>query len=112
MKPRLGDRRLRPRFEIVGDLWGTLETVLRLTLKNVGIGGALFESHVPLAAESIHRFIWSCDERETAVQVRVRHVRPIESDDGERSYLIGIEFVSLNPVVVGRIQHWLAAAAT
>ena len=42
MKRRLGDRRVRPRFEIVGELWGTLETVLRLPLRNVGIGGALF----------------------------------------------------------------------
>jgi len=108
VKRRLGDRRVRPRFEIVGELWGTLETVLRLPLRNVGIGGALFESHIPLAAESIHRLTWSCDDRETAVQVRVRHVRPLESADGERSYLIGIEFLSLNPVIAGQIQKWLA----
>lgn len=110
MKRRLGDRRMRPRFEIVGELWGTLETVLRLPLKNVGIGGALFESHVPLAPESIHRLTWKCEDRETAVQVRVRHVRPIESADGERGYLIGIEFLSLNPVIAGQIQKWFAAA--
>jgi hypothetical protein len=84
--------------------------VLRLPIKNVGMGGALFESHVPLAAESIHRLTWKCDERETAVQVRVRHVRPIESADGERSYLIGIEFLSMNPLIAGQIQEWLAAA--
>jgi hypothetical protein len=107
---RLGDRRTRPRFEIVGELWGTLETVVRLPLRNAGLGGALFESHVPLAAESIHRLTWKCDDRETAVQVRVRHVRPVESADGRRGYLIGIEFLSLNPLIVGQIQHWLAAA--
>jgi hypothetical protein len=110
VKRRLGDRRIRPRFELVGDLWGTLETVLRLPIKNVGVGGALFESHVPLAAESIHRLTWKCDERETAVQVRVRHVRPIESAAGERSYLIGIEFLSVNPLIVGQIEEWLATA--
>jgi hypothetical protein len=109
VKRRLGDRRVRPRFEIVGELWGTLETVLRLPLKNVGIGGALFESQVPLAAESIHRLTWKCDDRETAVQVRIRHVRPVESVHGERSYLIGIEFLSLNPVIVGQIQKWLGS---
>ncbi len=109
MKRRLGDRRVRPRFEIVGELWGTLETVLRLPLRNVGIGGALFESHVPLAAESIHRLNWQCDGRESAVQVRVRHVRPVESADGERTYLIGIEFLSLNPVVTDQIRKWLDA---
>lgn len=112
MKRRLGDRRLRPRFEIVGELWGTFETVLRLTLRNVGIGGALFEAQVPLAAESIHRLSWSSDERETAVQVRVCHVRAIESAQGEKSYLIGIEFLALNPSIAGQIQTWLAAAAT
>ena len=111
MKRRLGDRRNRPRFEIVGELWGTLETVLRLPLRNVGLGGALFESHVPLAAESIHRLSWKCEDRDTAVQVRVRHVRPLQSADGERSYLIGIEFLSLNPVIVGQIEKWLGADA-
>lgn len=111
MKRRLGDRRNRPRFEIVGELWGTLETVLRLPLRNVGIGGALFESHVPLAAESIHRLSWKCEDRDTVVQVRVRHVRPLEAADGERTYLIGIEFLSLNPVIVGQIERWLGAGA-
>ena len=109
MKRRLGDRRNRPRFEIVGDLWGTLETVLQLPLRNVGVHGALFESPVPLAPESIHRLTWKCDERETAVQVRVRHVRPVESADGERSYLLGIEFLSMNPMIVEQIQQWTAA---
>ena len=111
MKRRLGDRRLRPRFEIVGELWGTLDVALRLAMKNVGIGGALFESQIPLATESIHRLIWQAD-RETVVQVRVRHVRPIESTDGERVYLIGIEFLSLNPFLGGQIQQWLSATGT
>ena len=109
MKRRLGDRRNRPRFEIVGELFGTLETVLQLPLRNVGIGGGLFESHVALAPESIHRLTWKCGDRDTAVQVRVSHVRATASVDGERSYLIGIEFLSLNPVIVEQIQEWLAA---
>jgi hypothetical protein len=112
VKRRLGDRRARPRFEIVGELFGSLETVLRLPLKNVGIGGALFESHVPLAAESIHRLTWKCDDRETAVQVRVRHVKPIESADGERTYQIGIEFMSLNPTIAGQIQDWIRGSGS
>ena len=112
MKRRLGDRRLRPRFEIMGELWGTLEVALHLPMKNVGIGGALFESPIPLAAESIHRLTWKADERETAVQVRVRHARPIESADGECGYLIGIEFLSLNPLIGAQIQEWLAATGT
>ena len=109
MKRRLGDRRLRPRFEIVGELWGTLETALRLSLRNVGTGGALFESDVPLAPESIHRLSWSYAERQTAVQVRISHVRPIEATDGMR-YLIGIEFLALNPLIAAQIQARLSGA--
>jgi hypothetical protein len=45
------------------------------------------------------------------VQVRVRHVRAVQSADGERSYLIGIEFLSLNPVIVGQIDKWLVEGA-
>jgi hypothetical protein len=112
VKRRLGDRRIRPRFELVGELWGTLETVLRLPIRNVATGGALFESHVPLAAESIHRLTWACGGRDAAVQVRVRHVRAIESADGERSYLIGIEFMALNPVITEQIQTWISAGST
>jgi hypothetical protein len=109
VRRRLGDRRIRPRFEIVGELWGTLEAVLQLPLRNVGMGGALFESHVPLAPESIHRLTWKCDDRETAVQVRVRHVRTLESADGERGYLIGVEFLTSNPLIADQVQHWLSA---
>ena len=90
MKRRLGDRRNRPRFEVVGELWGTFETVLRLPLKNVSVGGALLESHVPLAAESVHRLTWHFDGSEAGSQVRVRHIRPVQSADGERSFLIGV----------------------
>jgi hypothetical protein len=112
VKRRLGDRRIRPRFEIVGELWGTLESVLRLPLRNIGIGGALVESHIPLAVQSIHRLMWTSDDRETAVQVRVRHVRHVDSADGEHSYLIGVEFLSLNEVIVGQVQQWLASAGS
>ena len=65
MRRKLGDRReIGPAYDIVGDLWGTLETVLRLPLRNVGPGGALLESHVPLPAESVHRLTFSCDGQE------------------------------------------------
>jgi hypothetical protein len=109
VKRKLGDRRIRPRYDIVGDLWGTLETVLRLPLKNVSPGGALIESHVPLPAESLHRLTLVCDGQDTAAQVRIRHVKPTLSMDGERTYLIGVEFLSLHPALVGQIDRWMLA---
>jgi hypothetical protein len=107
VRRKLGDRRIRPRYDIVGDLWGTLETVLHLPLRNVSPGGALIESHVPLPAESVHRLTFRCDGQDAAAQVRVRHVEPTVSVDGERMYLIGVEFLSLHPALVGQVERWM-----
>lgn len=109
MRRKLGDRRNRPRYDVVGDLWGTLETVLRLPLRNVSPGGALIESHVPLPAQSVHRLTFKVDGRDAAAQVRVRHVSPVLSADGEQTYLIGVEFISVHPVLVGQIDRWLTS---
>ena len=108
MRRKLGDRRIRPRYDIVGDLWGTLETVLRLPLRNVSPGGALIESHVPLPAESVHRLTFRCDGQDAAAQVRVRHVKPSISIEGERTYLIGVEFLSLHPSLVAQVARWMS----
>ena len=71
VRRKLGDCRGRPRYDIVGDLWGTLETVLRMPLRNVGPGGALIESHVALPAESIHRLTFTYDGQDASTQVRI-----------------------------------------
>lgn len=109
MRRKLGDRRGRPRFDIVGDLWGTLETVLQMPLRNVGPGGALIESHVALPAESIHRLTFSYDGQDGSAQVRVRHVKPSISLQGERTFLIGVEFLSTPPVLADTIGRWMVS---
>jgi c-di-GMP-binding flagellar brake protein YcgR len=109
VRRKLGDRRSRPRFDIVGDLWGTLETVLRLPLRNVGRGGALIHSHVALPLESVHRLTFVSDGRDLSTQVRVRHVEQDMSADGERTYLIGVEFISATPALQEQIERWLLA---
>jgi len=108
VRRKLGDRRVRPRYDIVGDLWGTVQTRLRLPLHDVGPGGALLECRVPLEAESVHRLVFDCDGAEAATQVRVRHVRPTQSLRGERVYLIGVEFLSHHPALAAQIQRWMA----
>jgi hypothetical protein len=86
-------------------LWGTLETVLRMSLRNIGTGGALIESHVPLPGESIHRLTFSWDGQDTATQVRVRHVERTISEHGQPTYLIGVEFVAVHPALAGEISR-------
>lgn len=107
MKRRLGDRRGRPRFEIVGDLWGTLDTVISMPLLNVGRGGALVESSVPLAAESIHHVALTCEGQPTPTSVQVRHVRPITGSDGRQHYLIGLSFLSMPAALEAQIAVWM-----
>ena len=109
MRRKLGDRRVKPRYDLVGDLWGTLETVLRLPLVNVSPGGALIESHVPLPAQSVHRLTFDCNGREAATQVKVHHVRRQTAGDGSTRYLIGVEFMSPHPALLGEISRWMVA---
>src|SRR3954449_11663543 len=88
VRRKMADRRIRPRFDIVGDLWGTLETVLHLSLRNVSRGGALIHSHMPLPPQSVHRLAFKSNGHDLSVPVRVSHVDTQVSADGERTYLI------------------------
>lgn len=107
MKRRLGDRRGRPRFEIVGDLWGTLDTVVGMPLVNVGHGGALVQSTIPLSPESIHHVAVSCDGQNTPTSVQVRHVRPVPGPEGQEHYLIGVSFLSMPSALLAQIDAWM-----
>ena len=107
MKRRLGDRRGRPRFEIVGDLWGTLDTVIGMPLINVGRGGALVQSSVPLTPDSVHHVALNCDGQHTPASVQVRHVRPITGGDGRQHYLIGLSFLSMPAALLAQIDVWM-----
>ena len=107
MRRGMGDRRLRPRFDVVGQLAGTLDAALSMGIRDVGRGGAQVESAVQLVAGSVHRATFSCDGIEAAVQVCVRHVKPIFSSTGEQRFLIGVEFISPSPAVVEMIERWM-----
>jgi hypothetical protein len=97
MKRRIGDRRGKPRFEIVGDLWGTIDTSTSLTLRNLGRGGALLDSPLPLAPDSVHWVTALADGESHAVQMRVRHSKTAGGIGETPRYLIGIEFLKLSP---------------
>jgi hypothetical protein len=89
----LGDRRSRVRFEIVGALWGVLELNESARLLNISNTGALIESPMAVAPESIQSVKLTVEDRPVQVDVRVRHSRSVMSDRGPR-YLIGVEFMS------------------
>jgi hypothetical protein len=94
VKRRLGDRRGRPRFEIVGNLVGSLEILQRLEVRNLGSGGALVETSLdlPLGSRLGGRLLFRGRRRE--VRVEVRHVTPLSAPRGERTrYLVGLELL-------------------
>ncbi|HJR59569.1 MAG TPA: PilZ domain-containing protein [Vicinamibacterales bacterium] len=107
MKRRLGDRRGCPRFEIVGDLWGTLDIVVGMPLLNVGAGGALVQSSIPLTPQSVYHVAVSCDGQQTPTSVQVRHVQSVAGSGGQVQYLIGIEFLSMPAALGAQIEAWM-----
>ena len=110
MKRRIGDRRHKTRFEIVGDLWGTMETTARLTVRNLGPRGALLESPVALPPDSMHWVHALIDGEAQPLRFRVRHAVEEASSDG--AYLIGVEFVVVNAETQAFIERCCGAAGT
>ena len=106
MQRRLGDRRGRPRFEIVGDLWGTLDTVVGLPVLDAGRSGVLVQSSVPLSVESVHHVAVNCEGQQASARVQVRHVRRVVGSDGREHYLVGLEFLSMPSALEAQIVAW------
>lgn len=108
----MGDRRGRSRFEIVGQLWGSLETLEWLHLHNLGPGGALVETRYRLAVDSVHRVRLAFEGVVTEVQGMVRHVTPQVAAGGAETFLIGFEFLPLAPAAQGLLDRIIEANAT
>ena len=93
MRKRLTDRRARPRFEIVGQMPGTVEATVRLVICEISNDGALTRSGVALALGSEHRVLVRWDDEDVPTTVRVRHVRRDQAT-AAGVFLVGLEFVA------------------
>jgi hypothetical protein len=105
-RSKLGDRRARPRFEVVGPLWGSLEAVEPVPLRNVGQGGVLLEARFSLPVDTVHRLRLASDGRTSDLQARVRHVTTNHVD---RHYLIGLEFLPLSPGAADHLDRVISS---
>lgn len=106
MKRRIGDRRAKPRFEIVGELWGSLDANATFAVRNLGSSGALLESPVALAPDSMHWVSAIIDGQSEPLRFLVRYSVRNEGDFKPR-YLTGVEFVSLTPTTQEFIRRQL-----
>ena len=110
-RTKLGDRRARPRFEVVGPLWGSLETVEPLPLRNVGQGGALLETRFSLPVDTVHRLRLAAEGETSDRQARVRHVSTSHASS-DRRYLIGLEFLPLPPGAADHVDRVISVISS
>jgi c-di-GMP-binding flagellar brake protein YcgR len=85
------DRRLTLRFEIVGRLRGSIATAEPVRLHDISPGGALVEVPFPLPVDSQQAVQLVTDDHVSAIDARVRHVRPAFQMG---RFLVGLEFTS------------------
>lgn len=85
------DRRSSLRFEIVGRLRGSLATSESVRLRDISPGGALVEMPFPLPVDSQQPVQVVTDDHVSALEARVRHVRPA-FEMGR--FLVGLEFTT------------------
>jgi c-di-GMP-binding flagellar brake protein YcgR len=88
---RVSDRRSSLRFEIVGRLRGSLATAETVRLHDISPGGALVEVPFSLPVDSRHAVQVVTFDHVSALEARVRHVRPA-FEIGR--FLVGLEFMT------------------
>ncbi len=89
----VGDRRQETRFEIVGDLWATLEATQSTRLINIGPGGLLVEVPEPPLVGSVRQLRLTLADDVIDVTAVVRHV----ASSRPNRYMVGMAFVCLSP---------------
>jgi hypothetical protein len=106
---RLGDRRNRVRYEIVGQLWGSLETFEPMEVHNLSRGGALVETRVPLTTDSVQRLRFASPGHTLDLQARVAHVSQRQDVTAPENFLVGLQFIGLPPQAGDYIDGVVAA---
>ena len=88
---RVGDRRAAVRLDVVGDLWGTLESRKCTQVVDVNDSGALLRSPMALPLNSLQTVEVMQEGHAVTTEARVCHIR---SEPGG-SFLVGVQFLSL-----------------
>jgi len=101
---QLADRRLATRFEVVGELWGSVQALEPLQLCNLAAEGALVESATPLPVGSVQPIRLVRGTRAAEVRAAVRHLSPVHLPGGGQRYRIGLQFLQVGQDVFEWIQ--------
>ncbi len=104
---RLADRRTATRFEILGELWGSVQATEPLRLCNLGREGALIESVAPLPVGSTQAIRLVRGTNTAEIRATVRHLSPVYLAGGGRRYLVGLQFMNLDEQTTVWIEHMM-----
>jgi hypothetical protein len=104
MRP-LGDRRAHIRLEVVGALWGTLEFSEPTRVVNISATGAMIESPVPVARDSMQPLSLVVDGESLVINTHVRYMHRVTEGGDPPQYCIGVEFESPPAQLVQSIEQ-------
>lgn len=102
---RLGDRREYLRFEVSGQLWGSLDRCEHVMLRNISIAGALIEATLPTALKSIRAAQVALRDGGLLLNAVVRHLSPVPATADPDRVLVGLEFVHVSPSARGELDR-------
>lgn len=104
---QLADRRRSTRFEIVGELWGSLQVLEPLRVCNLGREGALIESAAPLPVGSNQPVRLLRGTEITEIRASVRHLSAVPGEGGGLRYRVGLEFLGVGDEAASAIERFM-----
>ena len=93
MRP-LGDRRAQTRYDVVGALFGRLDTGASIRILNVSTMGALLSTSHSMPIGVTQSILFTLLGKQFAVSVIPRRIEQIENV-GQPEFHVGVEFVSV-----------------
>ncbi len=104
LRTYLGDRRVGRRFQINGQLWGSVDVIQDVVFHDITSAGALLEMRLSRGMQSLRAAVIR-PEGGPEVLVHVRHLSPMTDSPEADRFLVGVEFVKPS----GAARHALDA---
>jgi hypothetical protein len=89
----LGDRRTGPRFQVNGQLWGSVDMREDVVVRNIAVNGALIEASLGPGMRSIRAAHITLPEGGPQLMVLVRHISALTDSHADDRHLLGVEFI-------------------
>lgn len=108
-KPGGAERRRDPRLDVLGELYGYIETLnIPLIVRDLSLGGCSIETHQPLESGSTQFIrIDVYDSLSVTVQARVAHSSRAPGADRPTRYISGMQFLDADRNQVGDLLSFM-----